>query len=585
MAQPDSYERQYSFTDFAALHPTSPVPGGQIDVELNEIKQTLDQILDNLELIQRDDGDLANDSVGLDQLTTEVLVGFEVPQVWVTGHAYTTANTVFQGAGFYRCLVAHTAGVFATDLSALKWELIVNLAAIPLVAASQIAYTPTGGIAGTNVQAALTELDSEKAATSHTHPASAISDSTTAGRNMLTAANVAAQQTLLGLGSLAYLNSISVTAIPGELAYTGVISPAALGSNTNDWAPTGVATATVIRASASTSINLTGILAAAADGTLKVVHNVGTSFNITLTNQDTASAAANRFIFARAIVLRPSDAVTLMYDLTSARWRATQVVDAYPRGYIAGCILSNNSGDTANDIDVTAGVCRDSTNSFNIDLSALTGKQLDANWAPGSTAGMRNSGVAIANGTYHIYAVAKANGTADVYAHTSTTVATVLTALQAESGGSAYIYARLIGSIVRTAGASGIVQFMQVGDNFVFTTSVADVSGATSSTTGALKTLLQVPLGIKVLATMMLSASDGGGANAGLLVSSPDSTGTRDGAATDNCSLRVPASNVAGCTTEVRTDTSAQIFVDASTSSLTYSLRTFSYKHPRGKDD
>src|SRR5262249_54086200 len=40
-----------------------------------------------------------------------------------------------------------------------------------------------------------------------------------------------------------------------------------------------------------------------------------------------------------------------------------------PRGYIAGCILSNGT-DATNDIDFTAGTCRDSTNAVDIVLPA-----------------------------------------------------------------------------------------------------------------------------------------------------------------------------------------------------------------------
>jgi len=59
---------------------------------------------------------------------------------------------------------------------------------------AQILNKPT---LGTAAAAATTDF----AAASHTHPASAISDSTTAGRALLTAADAAAQRTSLGLGS------------------------------------------------------------------------------------------------------------------------------------------------------------------------------------------------------------------------------------------------------------------------------------------------------------------------------------------------------------------------------------------------
>jgi len=88
------------------------------------------------------------------------------------------------------------------------------------------------------VQTSLNAIDSGKAPTSHTHPSSAISDSTAAGRAMLIAANVAAQQALLGLGSLAFLNSVPITNLAANLSLTGKITPTALSSNTNDWQPT-----------------------------------------------------------------------------------------------------------------------------------------------------------------------------------------------------------------------------------------------------------------------------------------------------------------------------------------------------------
>lgn len=42
---------------------------------------------------------------------------------WLTGTAYLLGDFVTQGGNTYRCDIAHTAGVFATDLAALKWIL------------------------------------------------------------------------------------------------------------------------------------------------------------------------------------------------------------------------------------------------------------------------------------------------------------------------------------------------------------------------------------------------------------------------------------------------------------------------------
>lgn len=40
---------------------------------------------------------------------------------WVTSHSYLVGNGVYQSNKLYKCLIAHTSGVFATDLAASKW--------------------------------------------------------------------------------------------------------------------------------------------------------------------------------------------------------------------------------------------------------------------------------------------------------------------------------------------------------------------------------------------------------------------------------------------------------------------------------
>jgi hypothetical protein len=55
---------------------------------------------------------------------------------WVTATPYVVGNFVTTGGHTYRCDIAHTSGVFATDLAALKWILTDTI------------YAPAGGIAG-----------------------------------------------------------------------------------------------------------------------------------------------------------------------------------------------------------------------------------------------------------------------------------------------------------------------------------------------------------------------------------------------------------------------------------------------------
>lgn len=109
-------------------------------------------------------------------------------------------------------------------------------------------------------------------------------------------------------------------AASGTTTLSGTISPTALAANTDNWAPTGLSGASVIRASASAAYNLTGLTGGAA-GRIVLLENVGANA-ITLTH-DATSTAANRF-FCPANVdfsLAAGASVWLQYDSTSSRWR------------------------------------------------------------------------------------------------------------------------------------------------------------------------------------------------------------------------------------------------------------------------
>lgn len=95
MAQPTPYVRQTNFSDYQASNPTTPLSATALDRELNAIKTSLDETLRNLALIQRDDGEVANLSIGLDQLKVSILGGLDAPVPWVAGGtAYVANNTI-----------------------------------------------------------------------------------------------------------------------------------------------------------------------------------------------------------------------------------------------------------------------------------------------------------------------------------------------------------------------------------------------------------------------------------------------------------------------------------------------------------
>jgi len=120
------YDRITNLQNDQALAPTDPYPAPKLDQEYNAIKITTDDIIQHLDLIQRDDGALENGSVGRDQLKDEVLLGFGAPEPWVPGYDYFPGDTVFADNGFYLCEISHTSTVFATDLAAGKWVLLAD---------------------------------------------------------------------------------------------------------------------------------------------------------------------------------------------------------------------------------------------------------------------------------------------------------------------------------------------------------------------------------------------------------------------------------------------------------------------------
>jgi hypothetical protein len=72
----------------------------------------------------------------------------------------------------------------------------------------------------------------------------------------------------------------------------GDISPS-ITADQNDWAPTGLATATVIRVTTDAERTVTG-LTGGTDGRIIIVRNVGSN-PLVLSDENAASAAANRF--------------------------------------------------------------------------------------------------------------------------------------------------------------------------------------------------------------------------------------------------------------------------------------------------
>lgn len=128
MAQPPPYKPVHSFVGDSATVPN--FPGQALDVEFNNIAAVTGDIEANLKLIQRDDGAIANASVDFDQLSPALQTnGIAPATAWATGTSYLVGAPVVQAGSLYRAVIAHTSGVFATDLAAGKWVFVASLTA------------------------------------------------------------------------------------------------------------------------------------------------------------------------------------------------------------------------------------------------------------------------------------------------------------------------------------------------------------------------------------------------------------------------------------------------------------------------
>lgn len=118
--------------------------------------------------------------------------------------------------------------------------------------------------------------------------------------------------------------------IPANLALTGVISPAQITGDQNNYSPTGLATASTLRINADAARTVTG-LAGGATGRVLIIENVG-AHTITLADQSASSTAANRFLFGADLAIPADRSVILRYDGTTTRWRLAARTDVLAYG-------------------------------------------------------------------------------------------------------------------------------------------------------------------------------------------------------------------------------------------------------------
>jgi hypothetical protein len=134
MTQPTKYVQLNDFSDELTTTAVPGTHGLHLDQDLQRVKSTTDQIIDNLAVIQRDDTALRNASVHPDAFSAASLaligagstdnLNWTPRGAWVTATVYAVGDVVETSGSSYVSALAHTSGTFATDYAAGKWVVI-----------------------------------------------------------------------------------------------------------------------------------------------------------------------------------------------------------------------------------------------------------------------------------------------------------------------------------------------------------------------------------------------------------------------------------------------------------------------------
>lgn len=131
--------------------------------------------------------------------------------------------------------------------------------------------------------------------------------------------------TWAGVQTFAAPITTGVFDIQGTAKISSFVTSTQITANQNNYTATDgsytCSTKITLRISTDASRNISGLSCGQSEGDIRVIHNVG-SQAVVLTNQDTNSTAANRFLFGGDLTLAADASITIRYDGVTSRWRA-----------------------------------------------------------------------------------------------------------------------------------------------------------------------------------------------------------------------------------------------------------------------
>jgi len=249
----------------------------------------------------------------------------------------------------------------------------------------------------------------------------------------------------------------------------------------------------------------------------------------------------------------------------------SDVVGNFQRGHIAGLTLSY-SNTTTFGVAVGSATASDGTTSMTLS-SAYT--KTTGSWAVGTGNGGLDTGSVTTSTWYHVYLIKRSDtGVVDILISTSATSPTMPTN---------YDLKRRIGAI-KTDGSSQIIDFTQVGDEFLWDVQVEDVDTSSLSTTAQLYTL-SVPTGVTVWA-IIDSTTQSATVDCHTYLSSPDVSDQSASAGDARIHMVIQSANHSDAGMfMIRTDTSARVRAVSTHASTTFRIGTHGWRDRRGRDD
>lgn len=229
-------------------------------------------------------------------------------------------------------------------------------------------------------------------------------------------------------------------------------------------------------------------------------------------------------------------------------------------------LLSNNSTDANNDIDISSGFCWDDALAVKLQLSSTFTKQLDAAWASGTNAGGLDTGSKAVSTWYHVFLISNGTNT-DVMFSTSQTSPIMP---------SGYTSKRRIGSI-KTDASGNILGFLQDADIFNYNTFITELYSTLIVEYTDL--ILSVPPKTKALLQLEINRSASQGWNV-LLIRDKIKNSTYGGTIMADCNGESNLINPF----PIPVDDNSKIQYSTSGATLTAVIYTFGYIDKRGKN-